>query len=202
MGSSPRWTRLVAIGVVVVVAVGGSLVTALSLATGDDAPSPAAPAPPAVPGRSALVLPQSPLGWTQVTDETAEAARRRAEAIGRSVGAQTLYAEYAGDRSTLTFTGIVPDGGSELGRSLAADPDTAVSQQFTDAGMGKGKPYRSGVPGVALRCGEPRKGQQSCVWADGAALALLAWRLAEGGQGEAARLTAALIPTFRQAGTD
>ena len=194
-----RWTRWVAIALVVLVALGGSVIGALSLAGGDD-PSAGTSSPPdaAAGGDTTLVLPRQPLGWDPVEGADSAAARKAADEFGKGFGARTVYAEYAHAGSSLEFTGIIPGAGTDLGRALAESPDKAISHQFVNVGLGEGTPYPSGVPGVSLRCGEPRPGAQACIWADGSVLALMVWRLREGRLEEAARLTASLVPAFRQ----
>jgi hypothetical protein len=193
---SQRWIRWVAIGLVVLVAVGGSVIGALGLAGHDSTGSTPQAAPTAL-AESTLVLPQRPLGWTAVQGPAVEEARRQAEEFGTGFGARTVYAEYARGRSTLALTGILPAGGTDLRQALEDSPGGAIAHQFVNVGLGEGTPYPSGVPGVSLRCEAPRPGRQACIWADSSALVLMSWRL-EGGVARAAELTRALIPAFRR----
>ncbi len=197
MGSQ-RWTRWVAIGVVVLMVAGGSLAGVLGLIDlgNDDAGS-----EPAVgdESRSTLVLPRRPLGWRAVEDADTRAARRKAEAFGEGFGARTVYAQYAGSGRSFDLTGIIPGAGTDLGQALAASPDAAAARQFVNAGLGEGSSFPSGVGGVALRCGEIQVGQVACIWADSSVLTLMSWRLGKGVTvDEVAQLTAALLPSFRQ----
>lgn len=194
------WTRWVAIGVVVLLAIGGSLAGVLGLvgSGGSDArtdPEAGAGGGP----RTTVVLPRNPLGWRAVEDAGTRAARQKAEAFGQGFGAQTVYAEYAGEGRSFDVTGIIPGGATDLGQALAASPDGAAARQFVNAGLGEGSSFPSGVDGVALRCGEIQVGQVACIWADSSVLTLMSWRLGKGVTvDEVAQLTAALVPKFRQ----
>ena len=191
-----RWTRWVAIGLVVLVALGGSVLGALSL-TGHDSAGGTPEPRPEVLAASTLVLPQRPLGWTPTEGPAVERARKQAAEFGTGFGARTVYAEYARGPSTLALTGILPADGTDLRRALEESPSGAIAHQFVNVGLGEGTPYPSGVPGVSLRCEAPRAGQQACIWADASVLVLMSWRL-EGGVARAAELTRTLIPAFRR----
>ncbi len=196
MGSQ-RWTRWVAAGVVLAVALVGSLVGALSLGSHDGGSTAGPEAGSRTLGETTLVLPRQPLGWRPVEGADTAEARQQATEFGQGFGARTVYAEYAQGGSSLAFTGIMPGAGTDLRQALESSPDGAIAHQFVNVGLGEGTPYPSGVPGVSLRCGEPRPGVQACIWADGSVLALMSWRL-EGGPARAAELSRALIPVFRR----
>src|SRR5690349_1939021 len=105
---SQRWTRWVAIGLVVLVALGGSVIGALSLTGGPGGSTSTRSTPDPVPaGDTTLVLPRQPLGWNVVEGADSEAARKAADEFGKGFGARTLYAQYAHDGSSLEFTGIL-----------------------------------------------------------------------------------------------
>jgi hypothetical protein len=197
MGSQ-RWTRWVAIGAVVAMALVGSLLGTLGLAgRGDDSPA-SADRQQATSARSGLVLPLAPLGWTHVRSPTAADSARQAAVFGERMGARVVYAEYAHGRSSLAVTGLEPAPGTDFNEALSQSPGRAIGHQFVNAGLGEGTPFPSGVAGVTLRCGQARRGVSACIWADRRVMGLMTWKLHEGGLAQAARLTRSLIPSFRQ----
>jgi hypothetical protein len=196
---SQRWTRWVAIGLVVLVALGGSVIGALSLADHGSTPA-SAPSPRSQAlGETQVVLPRQPLGWNPVEDERVSTARGQAEEFGKGFGARTVYAEYARGDHSLAVTGIMPGAGTDLRQALEDSPGGAIAHQFVNVGLGEGTPFASGVDGVSLRCGQPTAGSLACIWADQSVLTLMSWRLGQdAGLAAAAKLTAGLIPAFRQ----